>query len=235
MDFLQRSQRDLAAILEDEADFADVPVFIARPRDEGDAMQIMQALNDALMGITTKNDKAGLAVMVMMPDVEMPNANSLSLRMECVFSIRVREMPMINEGENGAGISAEQCALNILKALHQRSAGGSPFYPDKKAVREVSGDAAGLTYDVVFRRDATEAKRTFVTLPTLSLEGDTLTMACTTSGAAIRYTTDGSFPNKAATLYSAPVDVGSLPSGTLIRAAAYKDGLSGSDVGQLEL
>lgn len=235
MDFLRRDQLDIKAILESEDDFANVAGFEARPRDEGDAMQIIQALNDALMGVTTKNDKGGLAFMVMMPDVEVPNANSLSLRLEGLYTIRIREIPMINEGDGGTGISAEQCALNVLKALHQRSSGGSPFYPDKKAIREVSGDSAGLTYDVVMRRDVTEAKRRFVTLPQISVSGVTMTLSCATSGAAIRYTTDGSFPGKSASLYSTPVDVGELPSGTLIRVAAYKDGLSGSDVAEHEL
>lgn len=251
MDFLQRSQLDLSAILKSEADFQFVPVLVSRPRDEGDALMIQDKLNKALMGLEKyivrapgltdeeyaaaceADGKSGLAVLVLMPDVEMPNANSLTMRFEPVFTIRVRELPMINEGADGTGISAEQCALNIIKALHQRSAGGNPFYADKKVIREVSGDTAGITYDVVFRSDASEAKRRFVAVPALSHAAPLVTMTCATSGAAIYYTTDGSFPDKAGTLYAAPV--GSLPTGTVIRAAAYKDGLSGSDVAEIEL
>ena len=59
-----------------------------------------------------------------------------------------------------------------------------------------------------------------------------MTLTSGTAGAAIYWTHDGSFPspaNAAAMLYSTPVDVAELPTGTLIRAVAYADGLRGSD------
>lgn len=235
MDILQRGQLDIAAILESEDAFELVPVLVNRPRDAAAAVMIRETINKALMGLQKKGGKAGLAVMVMMPDAEVPNANSASVRFENLFTVRVLENPVINEGANGTGISAEQCAINVLKALHRRSAGGNPFYPDKKAIREGAAPEGSIAYDVVLRQDATEDKRSFVTTPGLSLAEPLLTITCPTSGAAIRYTLDGTFPGKTATLYTAPVDVGALPAGTLIRAAAYKDGLSGSDVAEIEL
>jgi hypothetical protein len=58
----------------------------------------------------------------------------------------------------------------------------------------------------------------------------TVTLSCTTSGAAIYYTTDESFPwsgNTTATLYAAPVTV---TASCNFRACAHKAGSISSDV-----
>ncbi len=55
-----------------------------------------------------------------------------------------------------------------------------------------------------------------------------VTIATTTSGASIRYTTDGSTPSETAgTLYSGPVTVGST---TTLKAIAYESGMADSSV-----
>jgi uncharacterized repeat protein (TIGR03803 family) len=55
-----------------------------------------------------------------------------------------------------------------------------------------------------------------------------VTITSTTSGAAIRYTTDGSTPTESnGTVYSAPVNIGAT---TLLQAIAYKSGYSDSSV-----
>jgi hypothetical protein len=56
----------------------------------------------------------------------------------------------------------------------------------------------------------------------------TMAITSTTSGALIRYTTDGSIPNETAgTLYSAPVYVNAPMT---LKAIAYKSGLADSSV-----
>lgn len=55
-----------------------------------------------------------------------------------------------------------------------------------------------------------------------------LTLTCGTPAAAIRYTTDGSYPAPAATLYTAPF--AAPAAGTVIRAAAYVTGQPPGDV-----
>lgn len=54
----------------------------------------------------------------------------------------------------------------------------------------------------------------------------TVTLTCTTAGAQIRYTTDGSIPLVTSALYTAPLQ---LSSRTLIRAKAFQTGMSESD------
>jgi regulation of enolase protein 1 (concanavalin A-like superfamily) len=73
-----------------------------------------------------------------------------------------------------------------------------------------------------------------VAAPAVSPAGGTynatqsVTISSTTSGASIRYTTDGSMPSETAgTLYSGPVAV---PSTTTIKAIAYESGMADSSV-----
>lgn len=57
--------------------------------------------------------------------------------------------------------------------------------------------------------------------------GSTVSLACTTAGATIYYTTDGSTPTSASTVYSTPI---AISSATTIKAIAVKTGLVSSDV-----
>jgi len=66
-----------------------------------------------------------------------------------------------------------------------------------------------------------------VATPTFSPAGGTYTstqnvaLSCTTTGATIRYTTNGSEPTSSSTVYSSPINVSST---TTIKAKAFKDG-----------
>lgn len=61
--------------------------------------------------------------------------------------------------------------------------------------------------------------------------GETLTLTTATSGAAIYYTTDGSYPAPSQTLYTAPI--AGLDAGAVVRTAAYLAGLNPGDVTEL--
>ncbi len=55
----------------------------------------------------------------------------------------------------------------------------------------------------------------------------TVSLSCTTAGASIRYTLDGSTPNSESTLYSTPITV---DHSLILKAIAYKDGYEPSDI-----
>ena len=63
--------------------------------------------------------------------------------------------------------------------------------------------------------------------PVLSMDGGTMTMTCSTEGATIHYTTDGSAPTASSTRYTGPVTV---PKGTTVRACAARAGMDLSPV-----
>ncbi len=54
-----------------------------------------------------------------------------------------------------------------------------------------------------------------------------VSMACNTTGATIRYTTDGSTPSESSTIYTAPISVGS---GLTVKAYATRSGMADSAV-----
>ena len=69
-----------------------------------------------------------------------------------------------------------------------------------------------------------------VAAPTMTEHAGTVTLACTTTGAAIYYTTDGSYPGSGsttATLYSVPFI---LTTACTLRSAAQKDGWQASNL-----
>ena len=74
------------------------------------------------------------------------------------------------------------------------------------------------------------ATPTFSPAASTYTSAQTVTISCATAGAAIYYTTDGTTPTSASTLYTAPINVGAT---TTIKAIAINDGLS-SDVATAE-
>jgi len=71
--------------------------------------------------------------------------------------------------------------------------------------------------------------------PTFSPSGDTysspqsIVLSCSTNGATIRYTLDGSEPNSLSTLYSNPILISST---TTVKAKAFMNGMTDSDTAQ---
>lgn len=175
--------------------------------------------------------KAGLAVLVQMPDLmDEDSADSPTPLARLELMVRVIENRLINEGEQGTGITHTAMANHIWAMLHARPLGGrgqpipapkvieDSTLPDDQRVADVKlfYPAHGITAPVRCAQ------------PTVSVSGDDITLACVTSGAAIYYTAHqvadmAEYPgsgNPNATLYSAPF---SLAPGTwILRAAAEK-------------
>lgn len=234
MDELRLFQTDAALKLAAESAFEFVPVNIYRPRDSGEALKIQTAIDSALAGKVKKNGKAGLAVCVFMPEAETLQPNAPGPMLELVLTLRVYEDVTINESASGTGITAEQCALNILASLHHWTRGNQTVIADKKAIRPVE-DRARIIYDVNVRLNAAPPFAARVAAPVITEEEINVSIACATSGAAIYYTQDGSTPapgNEAATLYAAPFEPAPQ---AFIRAAAYKSGLLSSNIAEAQV
>lgn len=92
---------------------------------------------------------------------------------------------------------------------------------------------SGLTESVASSAVFTVNPAATVATPVISPNGSTftgsgqVTLTCTTTGASIRYTDDGSVPSQSSTLYSAPI---TLTASKTIKARAYKNGLTESAI-----
>lgn len=234
-DALQQLQLDIAAMLQADELFAGVQVIVSRPRSEEDATLIQSNIDNALAGLVEVETtggvfKGGLAVIIMMSEGEVPSPNVPGPQLELVQTVRVIENPLVNMGEDGTQITAEQGALNVLSALHHWNPGHGVLTADSRsALKEVNLESR-VAYDVRFRRDAGITPRTFVQRPQITLGGSLASITCGTAGAAIYYTTDGSAPVPATgTLCTTVVDVSGFTGG-MLRAAAFKAGMRGSDI-----
>ena len=233
---MQQAQLDIAARLNADAAFQFVPVLVNRPRDAAGAVMIREALNKALMGLSRKNGLGGIAVMVMMPDGEVSNQDAPGPQVDLIHAIRIIEQPTFNEGTNGTHISAEQCALTVLKLMHLWSLGYGILQAEKRAIKEGAAPEGSIGYDVILRQHVPTQPRALVQRPVLTVADASATMTCATAGAAIWWTHDYTLPTPTnGALYAGAVDVSSFATGTVLRAVAYKDGLSASDVAQIAL
>src|SRR5579862_418747 len=102
------------------------------------------------------------------------------------------------------------------------------------SVTNSSGNTAVYTYDTVGNLLSIATATPAVATPTFSPSGgpygnsQTVTISTTTSGATIRYTTDGSVPTQTTgTVYSSAITVSAT---TTVRAIAYASGYSNSSL-----
>lgn len=237
---LEQLQLDIGARLESLPEFQYITVAVVRPRSQGEATQIISKLDGTLAGSVFKNGRCGAAVLINMPETDVPNPDIPGPYLILSVKVRVIENPLFNMGAAGSQISAEQISLNILHALHQWDTGssGSPLYIDQKASEPVTDYPEKIAYDCIVktRHGLDPAIKTSVPIVT---QNSALPAASVTisgePGALLYYTVDGSLPwpgNPTATLYS-----GSFvqAEAVTIRAAAYKAGMQGSDITQIEI
>lgn len=224
--YFERLQNDITGALLADADsyFADIVVVSLRSL-EADSLAA-----NAVAGTKLKNGKAGVAVRVLMPTLRKHEKEIVSQVRSRVI-VRVCENPTINNGALGTGKSAEEVSAKCIDILDRLKVAwsASELRLDEDEVTPAMEDGM-LIYDLPFYTFLPTPGRSVVATPTLTV-ASTVTLATSTSGAAIYFTTDGvTFPSaaNAATLYSAPFTTPA--SGTLIRVAAFKAGLRQSNV-----
>ena len=96
-----------------------------------------------------------------------------------------------------------------------------------KAFRSGWTDSAMATASYTINEPNTVANPTFSPLGGTHYVAQSVTIACATSGATIRYTTDGTDPNQYSTAYTRPV---SILHDTTLKARAYKYLYTSSDI-----
>jgi hypothetical protein len=228
-------QTDLAARLEADDFFADIPVLTERKADVG------SGIGKALGTLAGKGSRAGVCVILMSPvaSAEIPNLPGPVLDIE--LAARVLENVLINTGANGTGKPALTVARRVARLLHHYRAEGLSqiVIADKPTIVPVEDPVAPLAYEIRFRsREGDLEPFAKVAMPAIAPNSgappQTVTLTCATAGAAIHYTLDGSHPaatNPAAALYTAPVLV---QNPCTLRAGASKTACVASDTARAD-
>lgn len=232
--YLEQLQEDVQFRIMTESYFDTIAIILQR-----DGVTINQ-IQQRVAALNQRGGKTGACIIVLMPIVDVPNANPPGPRFELTQSFIVLEHPTINRGASGTGKHSTDIALALLQLFHLFTLGyGATMTARERAItpNDSFDGLVGLQVDFFSRGGLTP--QPFVALPTISadvlISPATITMACATAGAAIWYTTDGSYPsseNPVAMRYSAPFVQNS---GAIIRAAAELAGLLQSSVRELTI
>lgn len=222
----EQFQKDVEARLNNLPFFSDVTVI----RDTPGVID-----NDILNALSTLNEKAGkngTCVVVKLVEEVVPDADLGGPQTELEFTVRFFTDALINLGENGTKKSNAAIRRAARRGLHHWSPNGSNVvYCDKAAGSIYESGIDGIEgYDAKFRMPLPDDYPTVVQFPRIAIAGALPAITVTLTGpvgAEIRYTTDGSFPDPVATLYSAPFLIAAA---CTIRAAAYVTGEAGSSI-----
>ena len=232
---LEQDQLDFAGRMAADPYFAMVGIYVVRPRGAKTAMQIQQELEETLNCRRLQGGKGGAAVQVLMPLADVSSPNIPGPQFDARITLRVQELPLVNMGPLGTGLSAEDIALHLSQLFHHWNPGtGAVWNAAAKFLTPRLDFAPKVTYDLTFGRLLQLARATKCATPTITpatgAAPQTVTLACATAGAALWYTLDGSYPssaNSAATLYSAPL---ALATACTLRVAAEHANLLPSDI-----
>jgi hypothetical protein len=235
LDVIERLPEELAARLEADEYFVDIPVVVA---EEGDIQATIAKKTAIVQG---KSGRRGVVVIVLplVADDEYPNVAFGSMTLRPAF--QVVENVSMNNDPAGTGKSARQVARRIRDVIKPLALLGlcTEMVPDKPCIEPLNleGEIGRSTraYQVNFmtyEADSEEVNQVAMPQPE-SGGGDTpsFAIACDTAGAEIYYTTDDSFPaagRAGSSLYAAPV---AIPAeGLTVRIAGYKSGWIASQV-----
>ncbi|HTJ77942.1 MAG TPA: chitobiase/beta-hexosaminidase C-terminal domain-containing protein [Rariglobus sp.] len=231
----ERLQLDLYTRYLSDSFFADIEVSLIRPRAKAGFAQIYEQIEQVLGGIKKKAGKAGASVQVLMPASDQLDPNVPGPRLDVLLTVRIQEIVPINLGPVGTGKTAEEIAEHCIQLGHQFTPFGGNILLFSSMVPTDAFDPR-VTVDVSFSVKSGLQPVPKVARPAITAGGSlAFTLSCATAGAAIYYTTDGTYPgsgNTTATLYTGAV---TLEAAATVRAAAQKDGLLPSDVVQLSI
>ena len=231
---IEQIQPDVFHKLAGEPYFAAISLF--QIRKERYQSEIDEALSSATFDPGQGGKRPGATVEVLMPVIKTNLVNAPGPVVTLEQRLIVKENPAINLAAGGAGLTAEQIAVQILQTLHQFYLGGicQALYPAPEAIVPNRTFPGLVAYDVIVQAtfNLTPPARTACPLPPTE---NSLVLTFAPPGgdpsATIFYTTDGSFPgpgNLSATSYAVPFAVAG---GTVIRWAAYASGKLGSSTG----
>lgn len=226
-------QRDIEDRMNADSYFDDIPITLMVPQS-GETRLVEARYKQAEAGQLAKAGKYGVAIFIELPDEKQPDETPGPLTLaEPQWTIIERKE--VNYLTTGTGKSGSAVADRILQLF------------ERQCVGPVNSDLALGTFTKLTVINPVETESPSLTVvkgevkvirgpldrcvqPTISASGLTVTLATSTSGASIYYTTNGRFPASGvsgAALYSVPVVVSN---GAIVKAAAHKSGLAASPI-----
>lgn len=201
---LSQLQQQCADRLQTDPLFANIPVLTERIKD------IESEIDRALGPLNEQGGKTGLVAIILTPSANATFENVFGPFFdEIKVVVRVIENVPINQDPNtGTNIPAAEAAERICNLLHHflpDSANG-PITAQKPTI-SLGNDPTHLSYDCRFRTSGgLSAVLPQLSAPVITKNGSAYTLACSTAGAAVFYTLDGSNPSpRNGTFYTAPI------------------------------
>lgn len=231
LDIIDQLPYELAARLECDPFFDDIPIVVFEAGDVSHELQQKQGI------IKGKSGKYGAAVFVLQIVAEDPFKNIQFSPMQLFPAFQTVENVELNKGKSGTGKSHRRIARRIRDVIKNCVFAGlvQDMKAAKPCIEPVDLSDLGPTikgsqvnFDCL---EVSGETQTLVQMPVYSGDGTRyLVLTCPTPGAEIWFTVDGSypywgdkdkFPKSTAELYTGPIalEVGA----TVVRACAYLD------------
>lgn len=211
-DLLEQLQQDVHAILMAAPALSLAKVILDNQGDlEG-------RIEHELSTTSERSGKSGLAVIVMPVEVDSAVENMPGPEIEALVTVQVLEQAELNRSGDGTGIRSSTAALGVLQALHHFSLGNRTLYPDKRKPIKALKMRAGFVSHMVAMRVAINCDPV-ARPPAVSHTQDEEEITLDAGDAAVRWTTDGSFPTMASR-DDLTISLETLPAGIVLRACA---------------
>lgn len=221
MDTIEQHQEDFLARLQADSVLGLVPCYAQHKGVTADEIEQAFASSIAMGG------KAGACAIVLMPELRPEDSSAVGPRYTESLTIQVMEEPDTNRSPSGFGLSAESLAGRVRQLFHRWQTDEAAW--TFSGMARLDTEEGKVSYGVTFSRFGCDAEPPRTSMPTSALVDGSVVLSTATAGAAIWYTTDGSYPTPdgaTSTLYTAPFPAASCT----LRAAAYHAGLMTGDV-----
>lgn len=228
---LETVQSDIYGRLLADPYFADVSIFLFRPRAAGGMVAVQSDIDKTLAGLVKRGGKTGAAVIVQMPLATSQNPDVPGPRLTFNFSVSVLERPMINmDPANGTLKSAEDIATEVLRLLHQWKPNPSQILTaSANAIVPVEAAPGVVAYDCRLDQMTGLVPLAKAATPVIDATAPAAVVLTSSSvGATFVYSIDGSYPSLP---YVGPFN----GVGSLVRAVAMAGGVSASNISEKQL
>lgn len=211
------------------AEFSDMHVVIEGARDEGGQALFETAVEKALAGQIPAGGKLGLCAIIFQPEGAPESVMNRGLSFKLTSRVRIIESKALNDGPQGTGIAAADRladAMLLLQCWQPRPGKTATIVTFERLTVKDEPDLEVWEFELAVQDAGKGRERCNVV--TFGGTSTALSMTCSTSGAQIWFTTDGTLPAAGinGTLYTTPVDVHDA---AVVRAVAFKSGLSAGD------